>query len=168
MLRMGESSFTCWQESGSEASRFFCGPTVEDSCVTISSRMASMGGFVTWAKQLLEIIVQKARPVREDGERRVVAHRTRGIVFQVHHGADEKPQIFLRVSKDFLSFEDGLVVGFGKFRSVRQPVQVQEVRLQPLLVWMLRRIARLDFLIVDDAAFFGVHEEDSSPGGGVL
>jgi hypothetical protein len=41
----------------------------------ISSRMQSIGGLVTCAKELLEIVVEQLRLVRQHRQRRVRAHR---------------------------------------------------------------------------------------------
>ena len=54
LLRMGDGMVICWQLSGSGLSRFRSGPTVLSIEVTSSSRMASRGGFVTWAKSCLK------------------------------------------------------------------------------------------------------------------
>ena len=45
----GRGSTICRQDAGPGASRFCSGPMVPDSEVTISSRIASSGGLVTWA-----------------------------------------------------------------------------------------------------------------------
>ena len=50
LLMIGNGSTTWRQLAGPGCSRLPSGPTVEPSAVTSSSRMASSGGFVTWAK----------------------------------------------------------------------------------------------------------------------
>ena len=54
LLRIGEGIVIWWQLSGSGRSRFPSGPMVLSIEVTSSSRMASRGGLVTWAKSCLK------------------------------------------------------------------------------------------------------------------
>jgi hypothetical protein len=49
-VRIGDGTTTCRQLAGVGSSRLPSGPSVAASDVTSSSRMASSGGFVTWAK----------------------------------------------------------------------------------------------------------------------
>ena len=46
----GNGSTICRQLAGPGSSRFASGPIVADTLVTSSSRIASSGGLVTWAK----------------------------------------------------------------------------------------------------------------------
>ena len=50
----GKGSTICRQDAGDGVSRFCSGPIEPDSEVTSSSRMASSGGLVTWAKSWLK------------------------------------------------------------------------------------------------------------------
>ena len=50
----GKGSTTLRQAAGSSASRLWSGPMVDASDVTSSSRIASSGGLVTWAKSWLK------------------------------------------------------------------------------------------------------------------
>ena len=61
-------------------SRFGRGPIIETSDITSSSRIGSIGGLVTCAKVLLEIIVEQLGLAREHRQRRVGAHRADRIV----------------------------------------------------------------------------------------
>ena len=54
LLRMGWLIFNTWQFSGRSSNRFPSRPTYTAVLVTISSRMESMGGLVTWAKSCLK------------------------------------------------------------------------------------------------------------------
>ena len=54
LVRIGVGSLIWWAESGVGSSRFCSGPIVVSIAMTISSRMASTGGFVTWAKSCLK------------------------------------------------------------------------------------------------------------------
>jgi len=53
-VRIGVGSLIWWAESGVGSSRFRSGPIVVSTAMTISSRIASTGGFVTWAKSCLK------------------------------------------------------------------------------------------------------------------
>lgn len=52
--RIGFSIIIWWQLSGPGASKFRSGPMVVPVAVTISSRIASIGGLVTWANICLK------------------------------------------------------------------------------------------------------------------
>ena len=51
---IGVESTSCLHASGPGSSRLLCGPSVVAIDVTISSRMASSGGLVTWANICLK------------------------------------------------------------------------------------------------------------------
>ena len=54
LLRIGVASLIWWAEAGAGSSRLPSGPIVVSAAITISSRIASIGGFVTWAKSCLK------------------------------------------------------------------------------------------------------------------
>ena len=53
-VRTGVGTSSWWQESGVGSRRLRSGPTAVSIPMMISSRMASTGGFVTWAKSCLK------------------------------------------------------------------------------------------------------------------
>jgi len=54
LVRIGEGSASCRQDSGPGSSRLPSGPIEVSEDMMISSRMASTGGLVTWAKSCLK------------------------------------------------------------------------------------------------------------------
>ena len=54
LVRMGLFTFSTWQLMGFSSSRFPSSPMYTVVLVTTSSRIESMGGFVTWANFCLK------------------------------------------------------------------------------------------------------------------
>jgi hypothetical protein len=54
LVRIGVVSLIWCADSGVGSSRFRSGPMVVSEAMMIASRMASTGGFVTWAKSCLK------------------------------------------------------------------------------------------------------------------
>ena len=62
-------------------------------------------------EELLEVAVEQLRPLREHGERRVVAHRADRVGARGRHRVDDQADVLGRVAEDLLAPQDGLVVG---------------------------------------------------------
>ena len=113
-------------------------------------------------EELLEVVVEQPRPVRQHGERRVGAHGAHGLLAVHRHGREEDAQVLVRVAEGELALEHRLVVGLRDRGRVGQALDRLEIRLQPLAVGMLRRVRVLELLVVDDAALRGVDEEHAA------
>ena len=62
-------------------------------------------------EELLEVLVEQPRLVREHGQRRVGAHRADRLLAGRGHRRDQEAQILLRVAERLLPLEDRLVLG---------------------------------------------------------
>ncbi len=113
-------------------------------------------------EELLEVVVEQPRPLREHGERGVGAHRADGFLALERHRPEQEPQILVRVAERALPLNHHLVRRERLVRRLRQIFDVDEVRLQPLAVRMLRGQLPLDLFVVDDPALSGVHEQDAA------
>ena len=111
-------------------------------------------------EQLLEIVVQHARPVREHGQRRVGAHRPDGFLGVERHGREDQAQVLLRVPERLLAPKHGRVIRFREVRCVRQVGDVDQVLGEPFPVRAGRRQLPLDLVVRDDAAQARVDEKD--------
>ena len=112
-------------------------------------------------EELLEVVVEQARLVREHRERRVRAHRADRLFAVDRHRPNQHAQVFLRVAEGLLALQDRVVIRLLRARG-RQIVDVDEIAVQPLAIGMLRRQVAFDLLIVDDAALRRVDEEDAA------
>ncbi len=110
-------------------------------------------------EQLLEVVVERPRPVRQDGERRVGAHRAERFLALARHRRQQDPEVLVRVSERDLPLEDRVVIGGGRL-VLGQVGELDEVLAQPVGVGVLRRELGLDLLVVDDPAARRVHQED--------
>ena len=110
-------------------------------------------------EELLEIIEQRLRLVRQHRQRRVRAHRADRLHAVARHRHHEQAQILERVPKRLLPLEHRVVIRFGQLAGVRQRRQFDHVLVEPLSIRMRLRDGALDFLVRDDAPLLGVHEE---------
>ena len=110
-------------------------------------------------EQLLEIVEQQARPVRQDRQRGIGPHRADGLLAVHRHRRQQDTQIFLRIAECLLPRDDRFVVRFLDAPR-RQILDIDQVLPEPFAVRMLGRQLTLDLLVVDDAPLGGVHEED--------
>ena len=113
-------------------------------------------------EQLLEVVVQHARPVGEAGQRLVVAHRADRPLAFGRHRRDQELEILAGVAEDLLQREAQLRIR-ALLRSdlaVRQVIEDDAARLDPFAVGLLGEVARLHLLVFDDAPFLEVDEED--------
>ena len=110
-------------------------------------------------EELLEVVVEQLRLVREHGERDVRAHGTDGFHAVLAHGDHELAQVFKAVTKGLLALQHGFVIrGIDRF-AVLDVRQLHEVLVKPLAVGFLGGDLRLDLVVRHDAAFFHVHDE---------
>ena len=106
-------------------------------------------------EQLLEVVVEQPRLVRQHRQRRVGAHRADRLLAVQRHRRQQQPQVFLRVAEGLLPAQHRLVIGpLGV--GAGQVLDVDEMLPQPLAVGMLGGERLLDLVVADDAAFAGV------------
>jgi hypothetical protein len=72
--------------------------------VAVDRRIGHLG------EQLFEVVVKQLRPIREHGERGVVAHRANRLVAVLRHGSDQNLQVLGGVAKCALPLQHGLVI----------------------------------------------------------
>ena len=109
-------------------------------------------------EQLLEVLVEHARPVGDHRHRRVGAHRAERLDRVARHRSDDEAQILLRVTEHALLLHGRAVLRHER-ELRRQVVEVHEPVVEPLLVRMQRRELGLDLVVGNDAALLRVDEE---------
>ena len=109
-------------------------------------------------EELLKVVEQQPGAVRQHGDRRVRAHRADGLVPHLGHGGDDDLELFVGVPEHLLAPAHALVAVHDVF-AVGQAAQVDDPRVQPVLVGVLGRQLGLDLLVVDDAALRGVDQQ---------
>jgi hypothetical protein len=113
-------------------------------------------------EELAEIGIQGLRPIGEDGEGRVVAHGSDGLLPCRGHGRHDEAQVFLRVAEGLLSIEELVAVGHGHVVRHRDVAEAELRAVEPLLVGAVPGEAVLQLLVVDDAPLVEVDEEHLS------
>ena len=111
-------------------------------------------------EQLLEVVVEQARPLRQRRERRVGAHRPERLFARPRHVREEQRHVFLRVAERLLPAQDGLMIGRRQERRIRHVFDRDEVLLEPLGVGELRGELLFDLFVGDDAPLGRIDEED--------
>ena len=109
-------------------------------------------------EELLEVVVEEAGTLGEDGQRLVIPHRAEGVLRIVHHRSEDESEV-LRGIAEHPETRDPR----GRIRRGRRlPGEVFEVERptgQPGPVGVRRRGALLDLLVLDDPSLLEVHEE---------
>ncbi len=85
-------------------------------------------------EELLEVVVEELGPLGEDGQGRVVAHRSHRLDAFLAHGQHELLNVLAAVAERELSLEHRLVVGLARGRRLRHLLEGDEVVAQPLAV----------------------------------
>ncbi len=109
-------------------------------------------------EQLGEVVVEEARPLRQDGDGRVRPHRPDGLGPGPGHGGDDEPELLVGVAEQLLA-PDHRGVLRGEHGARRQVVEVDLALLEPRGVGVLGGQGVLDLVVVDDATGLGVHQE---------
>ena len=109
-------------------------------------------------EHLLEVVVKHARTGREHRDRRVGAHRTQRLGTGACHRRHQQVELFVGIAEHLLA-QHHAVVRHAHVVALRQFVEIEQARVQPLLVGLLRGQLVLDLLVGDDAALRGVDEE---------
>ncbi len=112
-------------------------------------------------EQLLEVVEQQPRLVRQHGQRRVGAHRADRLLAVDGHRPDQHAQVFLRVAERLLPLQHRFVIGLLGARAAGRSLMSMRLPVEPLAIRMLRRQLPLDLVVVDDAALGRVDEEDA-------
>ena len=113
-------------------------------------------------EELLEIIVEEDRAVREHGQRSVGSHGTQRLHAIPRHRAEDDPLVLESIAERLLALEDRVVLGQELVRRFRQAGKEDVVFFEPLPVGMLACDAVLDLLVSNDPAFAGVHEKHAT------
>jgi hypothetical protein len=110
-------------------------------------------------EELLEIVVEQARLVGEDGEGRVVAHRADRLDAIAGHRGEDDALILKGVAERDLPVQQRVVVGRRHGGCGGQGLELDEMLVEPLAVGTIAGELLLDFGVGDDAALDGVDEE---------
>ncbi len=112
-------------------------------------------------EELLEIVVEQLRPIREHGQRRVVAHRADRLLPVDGHRGHDDPQIFERVAERALELQQwllALAICLG-LRSIVEIVELELVFVEPFPIGLPRGQAALDLLVGDDPTLGRIDQE---------
>ena len=112
-------------------------------------------------EELLEVVVEQARAIRQHRQRGVGAHRADRLLAAGRHRRQQDPEIFLRIAEPLLASQHGLVADPRQIRGRRQIVDVDEVLGQPAAVGLSGGELALDLLVRHDPAPGRVHQEDA-------
>ena len=113
-------------------------------------------------EELLEVVVEELRLVRQHGERDVGAHRAHGFDAILGHRDEQLALVFEGVAEGKLALNRIAVRRRRRVRGVGDVGELDEVLIEPLAVGLLGGDLLLDLLVGDDAAFFHVHEEHAA------
>ena len=109
-------------------------------------------------EQLREVVEQQARARAEDGDGRVGAHRTERLGARRRHRRQQDLQLLVRVAERLLTARDR-AERMGDVFTIRQVADLDDARVEPLLIRLRRGEFTLDLLVRDDAPGLGVDEE---------
>ena len=110
-------------------------------------------------EELLEVVVEQARTLRQHRERRVVAHRSHGLDAVAGHRRHQDAKVLEGIAEGDLARAQQLGLRRRQLRRRRQFFEVDEMLAQPLGVGPFLHHAALDLLVVDDAPLLGVDHE---------
>ncbi len=112
-------------------------------------------------EQLLEVVVEHPRPLRQHSDRGIGAHGAQRLGAGACHRHDQLGDLFVRVTERLLP-QHHAVVRHLDVVTRGQVVDVEQAVVEPLLVGVLGRQLVLDLLVVDDPALGHVHEEHAA------
>ncbi len=110
-------------------------------------------------EQLLEVVVQQLRPIREDRQGRVIAHRADGLVGFLGHRRQQDLQVLGGVAEHLLAQQHRFVVRFVEPRPHGQVVQGNEVVAHPVRVGQGLGHLLFQLLVGDDPALLQIDQE---------
>ena len=112
-------------------------------------------------EQLLEVVVEQPRTVREHRQRRVGAHRADRFLALLRHRREQNPQILVRVAERLLAPQHRRVIRQRELRARPEGRRCPSRCAFTHSPYGLRaRELALQLLVVDDAALRRVDEED--------
>ena len=112
-------------------------------------------------EQLLEVVVEDLRPVRQDRQRRVVAHRARGFLAVRPHRREHDLQVFLRVAERLLAIEQRRFGRIGR-RRLRHRFEGEPALRDPVAIRLLGGERALQLLVVHDAPGLEIDQQHPS------
>ena len=113
-------------------------------------------------EELAEVVVEGLRAIRQDGQRRIVAHRADGFLARGGHGLKDELVVFLRPAEGLLAVEQrerGAVGADGDIRGRGQRIELHAQAFDPLAVGVRVGKLRLDLGIVDDATLLKIDQQ---------
>ncbi len=113
-------------------------------------------------EELLEILEEQLRPVRQHGERRIGAHRRHRLFAGHDHRRDDHLELFDRVAERLLPLADRRMVRLRDVQRFRQLVERDAVLRDPAAVGLATDDVGLDLFVVDDAALHRIDEEHAA------
>ncbi len=115
-------------------------------------------------KQLLEVAVERLVLVRQDRQRRVVAHRADALLAGLRHRAHQKLEVFLRHAESLLAVEQADVGARRRHVGdvARHVVELDAKVLDPLLVGLAVREIAFELLVVDHSPLIEVDQEHAA------
>ena len=120
------------------------------------------GGIGDLGEELVEVTEQTRRLVAEHRQGRVVAHGARRLVPGLRHGLKQEAHVLVGVAKGALKPVELLALeGLGRGH-LRQLVEGEDVLVEPPTVGPAAGDVALELVVLDDAAFLGVHEKHTA------
>ena len=113
-------------------------------------------------EQLLEIIVEQLRLVREHRQRRVRAHRAERLHAVVRHRADDEAQVLEGVAKRLLPLQNFAMIRLRCPPAARAGFQAERDARRATADTAGRWRSLLQFLVGNDAALLRVHEKHAA------
>ncbi len=109
-------------------------------------------------EQLLEVVVEHLRPVRQHGQRRVVAHRADRFLAGLRHRREYDLEVLLRVAERLLAVEQRHI-GVQRRRRFRQIFERDPRGLDPRAIGLRRGERAFELRVIDDAPLLRIHEQ---------
>ena len=114
-------------------------------------------------EQLLEIVVEQPRLVRQHRERRVVAHRADRLDAVLRHRREDQALVLEGVAERDLPLQQRVVIRLpAPAGAAGRSFEMHLVIVEPLAIRALGGDRALDLLVLDDAALLGVDEEHAA------
>ncbi len=104
-------------------------------------------------EELLEIVEERLRPVRQARQRRICTHRADRLLAALCHGRHDEADVFFGIPEGTLPHQNVRRVERMFTRRVRQRLEADLVFLQPGTVWLAPAQRALDLLVRDRRAF---------------
>ncbi len=112
-------------------------------------------------EQLLEVVVENLRTVREHRQRGIVAHRTERLLAVLSHRRQQQLHILLRIPEHLLAVQQR-DLRWRRRCWLGHVVEAQPAPVDPFAIRLLRGQGSLQFLVVDDAALIQVDQQHLS------